>query len=229
MKKYLLKLFVVFGLSVGLVSTAAANFISFNGTQVSALDLNGQYSSFQEFYGYNTRKPWSSNTGFELNDTVVMFLAELNGEYGLFATFSRSANGNGGGAGSLYASISSSSGSATFADDPDEINDPASNAAELAALNGSGLNFRWNGDKTDGFIFSELNLPTWNVQTSFTNTVNIDGLVFLSFGDGTKASATSTDLYAIGSNFEVSRAISTPATIGLFMGFLAFSLVRRKA
>lgn len=67
---------------------AHAGFISWNGNAVEALDLNGDFTSFEEFYDYDNAFQWSSNTGLEEADTIVMFLAELGGELAIFSTIS---------------------------------------------------------------------------------------------------------------------------------------------
>lgn len=171
-----------------------AAMISWNGNSIEALDLNSSYSSFQEFYDYDNTFQWSSNTGLELVDTIVMFVAELNGEFGIFSTIS---SPTGGSQGSVTFNYGASAGSMLFIDDPDEN------------VNGTDVNFIYGQNKSDGFIYSRLGDFNWTFAPSFFNQSNIEGIRFVSFSGGEFANAQYSDLISLDEVLVVSNEINS--------------------
>ena len=170
--------------------SAQAGFLSWNGNSIEALNLNGNYSSFEEFYDYNSSFKWSSNTGLEEVDTVVMFVAELNNEYGIFSTIS---SPTGGSAGQLSFDFSATAGSILFLDDPDE------------SIDSSGVSFVYAANRSDGFIYGGLGDFDWSFIPTFFNAQNIDGLKFISFDNGSVSSATYSSLLSLDDSFVLSN------------------------
>lgn len=214
----ILKQILAAGFALAMAHTANASLISVNGTTVEALDLNGSYSSFLDFYDYNTANRFTSNTGLEQSDSIVMFFAELNNEFGLFTLVS----GPIGGRGSASLSIRGSDGSVSFVDDPDESSNPL-------------ISWSYDRNRGDGLIYSGLTGDSWILGFEFSNLTNILGLEFLTFEDGIFSEATSalsdneTSYTAIYSSRAVTQ-VSEPSMLGLTGVFLiALSLLRRKA
>jgi len=199
--------------------SAQAGFLSWNGNSIEALDLNGNYSSFEEFYDYNSSFKWSSNTGLEESDTIVMFVAELNNEYGIFSTISSPIGGS---AGQLSFDFSATAGSMLFLDDPDE------------SLDSSGVNFIYAANRSDGFIYGGLGDFDWSFIPTFFNAQNIDGLKFISFDNGSVSSATYSGLLSLDDSFELSNqqlptasnTVSEPGTLLLLLLGCASLLAR---
>lgn len=200
-----------------------AGFMSWNGNAIEALDLNGDFASFEEFYDYDSTFQWSSNTGLEEADTIVMFLAELGGELAIFSTISSPQGGSRGQVGFDY---TATAGDMLFLDDPDE------------SVNSAGINFKYGSDKSDGFIYSGLGDFDWSFVPSFFNASNVDGIKFVSFNDGEFNSASYSSLFSLDeplvvSNVElssgnVSNSVSAPGTVLLMLLGLTSLLVSRK-
>lgn len=203
-KTPVLVLFTLLLLSVASFSSKAA-LVTFNGQNVGVLDLNGQVNTFNEFYDYNSNDAIvSANTGLEIANRVVMFVAELNGEYGIFTIANKFDSG--GINGHLKSTITSTSGSVLFTDDPQEY-----------GLNS--LTFFWAGKFTDGFVFSNFDSSfTFNqVLKSFKG---IDGLQFVDFTDGTLQSAEYSDLLALSTGFTVQVDVNAPSAALIFFACL---------
>lgn len=217
------KNFLVKSLAITTVVVASmganAGLLSLNGTEVKALDLNGTVSSFEEFYDYNGANTWSSNTGLEIANTVVLFTAELNNEYAIFATISAF---DGGSKGSLLVSYLASNGSMLFVDDPDEL------------VGTTGISFAYAANRNDGFIFAGLDDSSWNFDLSLNNASNVTGVNYISFTDGSLTGAKESSSLAIGTNISIANttssavAVSAPATAALFLLGLGFIGLRRR-
>ena len=187
-----------------------AGFLSWNSNPLEALDLNGKYSSFEEFYDYNRAFRWSSNMGLEEADVILMFVAELDNEYGVFSTISSPVGGS---AGKVRLDFSASAGSMLFFDDPDESTD------------NSGINFRYASNRNDGFIYGGLGEFDWSFTTMFSGAENIDGLKFITFNGGNLNAATYSNLFSIDEPLTISNqrlptasnSVSEPGTLLLML------------
>lgn len=217
-------------IGLGLMSgNAAAGLITFNGSEVKALDLNdpelnwgGKTPSFINFYNYDDSED-SGDTGLEETNTIIMFLAELDGEYAVF-TIANKHNGGGTG-GRLVSRISGSSGEVVFRDDLEDF----------VVEDGIAYKFVFSGDKTDGFIF-KIDEPakfTFNQVITAPNEVDqaaglAGGVKVISFDDGTFASKKYSDSVAAFGTFSFVRAVNAPSTMLLLSLFSIVLLVRSK-
>ena len=211
-KAPVLVLFTLLLMSVASFSTKAA-LVTFNGQNVGVLDLTGQVNTFSEFYQYNSKSAAvSANTGLEVVNRVVMFVAQLNGEYGIFTIANKF---NAGGAnGHLKSTITSTSGSVLFTDDPQEY-----------GVNS--LTFYWAGKFTDGFVFSNFD-GNFTFNQELKSFKGIDGLQFVNFTDGTLQSAEYSDLLALSTGFTVQVDVNAPSVALLFFaGLLGFFRFKR--
>lgn len=213
-----LKQILAAGFAFAMAHSANASIISVNGTEVEALDLNGSYKSFLDFYDYNTVNRFTSNTGLEQADSIVMFFAELNNEFSFFTLVS----GPLGGRGAATADISGTEGTLSFVDDP-------------ADQTGNQVNWTYDQRRGDGLIYSGLSNGSWLLNTSFSQLTNIDSFEVLTFSGGDFANATSalsgndTEYTAISSGSSIVQ-VSEPSTLA-FVGalLLSVSLIRRRA
>lgn len=215
-------LFSLFAWSIG----ANAGLLTFNGVEVTALDLNGQVSSFEEFYDYNNSKKWSSNMGLEQSDTVILFTAELNNEFAIFSAFGK--YGAGKKTGALFVSYVASSGSMLFMDDPDEL------------VGTNGISYVFTNYRNDGFIYGGLDDSFWSFDLSLTDARNLKGVKYISFADGLLGNASYSELLTLGSTFSVSNTaisltnannvnlVSAPSTVVLFMFGLGIITLRKR-
>lgn len=202
------------GMSLLLASLSAnASLLTFNGNTVNALDLNGTSTSFEEFYNYSKS---SSNTGLEVVNTVVMFIAELNDEYAIFTTANKY---NAGGAiGKLAVDLTVTSGGVSFTDDPVEAS-------------GLSMMFNYAAKLSDGFIFSGMDTDFTYSQSMFSKK-GLVGVQFVDFADGTLASASYSSVMAVTDSFTITGSspaavVSSPSALALILLGLA-AIVRRK-
>ncbi|MDP5030970.1 hypothetical protein [Paraglaciecola sp.] len=225
LKQFLRKYSALMGLFACSFSSHAG-LLTFNGAEVSALNLTGHYSSFAEFYDYNSSKRWSSNTGLEQNDTVILFTAELNDEFAIFATISKFGTGKAGG---LFVSYVGSAGAMLFTNDPDDLVSP------------SGISYNYFKRRNDGFIYGDLDDSLWTFDLSLSEARNLSGVRYISFADGTLGNASASELLAIGTGFSIThtsanivpdaKATVVDAPASLAISVLALSLMcmsRRK-
>lgn len=192
----------VAAIAISMVSiTANAGIIKFNGGEVNALDLNGVAPSFIDFYELRND---SAHTGLEMDSTIIMFLAELNGVYAVY-TIANKADSNGA-SGLFKTIISASSGMVELLDDPEDLSI------------GNLLKFDYAPKKTDGFIFKiEAEEFEFTQTISSPNeryaAVGVAGVRFIDFEDGTLGSASySQELIAFG-DFSITRTVSAPSTL----------------
>lgn len=196
---------------LAIAHTANAAIITVNGTTIEALDLNGSYTSVLDFYDYNTVNRFTSNTGLEQSDSIVMFFAELNNEFSFFTLVS----GPFGARGAATVNISGTEGTLSFVDDP----------ADQVGI----TQVVWSYDQRrgDGLIYSDLSDGSWALSVDFSQLTNIDSFEVLTFSDGGLASVASV-MSSNETDYTFTR-VSEPSTLG-FAGaiLLAVSLIRRR-
>ncbi|MDO6712199.1 PEP-CTERM sorting domain-containing protein [Aliiglaciecola sp. 2_MG-2023] len=212
-----LGLSILCGVSMLFASVSAnASLLTFNGQSINALDLDGVSSSFEEFYDY---RMVSANTGLEVVDTVVMYVAELAGEYAIFTTANKF--GSGGVNGNLSVDITATSGAVTFTDDPKEM----PSAFEMM--------FQWAGNLTDGYIYSGMD-SVFTFSAAMSSLKGINGVQFVDFLDGSFDSASYSNVMDIDGDFVISASASDSASavpepsIILLLSLGLLSLFRRK-
>lgn len=211
MKLNLLLKSVVFFSMLTVSSQTFATLITFNGDEVNALDLNGISGSFEDFYNYDKS---SAHTGFEIANAIIMFIAELNGEYGIFTIVNE--YGTTGVNGHLNVNVNSSSGEVIFNDDP----------AEYSATGNT--TYYWAGHLTDGFIFSNFD-DEFTFSQTLSSKYGVDGLYFINFTDGTVSSQEYSDIINLDSttSFAIEVAnVSAPLTFSLMLIGASFVLMR---
>lgn len=152
--------------------SANAALISVNDGQATAqtLDLNGQSTSFLDFYNFDNGVIASSNTGLEIAGQLTVFIAELETqpgftELGIFAV----TRGIGGEAG-LNIDLSSTLGMLSFVEESYEQNSANS------------LAFKYYKKRGDGFIFSGISAAeNFSLTFSFSNLLSISQYSVIDF------------------------------------------------
>lgn len=188
------------GIMMLAATSASATLITANGNAAAALSLS---ESFESFYSLGIGNTYSANTGLEIANTAVAFLAESAGDLGLFVIFSDF----GGLAGSVNLDVFGTSGAVSFTDDPAET------------VVGTNLVFNYAKDKTDGFIFSGMTGAEWSVDVIFNSLVGVNSLTFLTFD----AAGNDSVLFET-SNPSSLNVQASPVSAPL-MGFLTIALI----
>ena len=183
--------------SLGVSLSANAALVSVNGSSVEALNLNSGYASFEDFYDYNSSNRFSSNTGLEVPNTLVMFVAELDNEFGIFGIVS---DFSGGSAGALNLGVSGTSGNLTFVEDPSDT------------VTASEVSFEYGADRTDGFIYSAFSSDIWTVNFDILESNGIAGIQFINFIVGELGNASYSPLLGLDETIQIASA-TTPSSV----------------
>lgn len=221
---------------VGVVSSASAALITVNEQSIQAYDIQNDRnaSSFAEFYNYQGNivddgilLPYSSNTGFEIPNQIVMMLVKNETNFGLIGLIS----GRGGIGGGVTMNYQSSHLLSAFIDDPDEIK----NGGHVTT---SEVKWRYFKNRGDGFIFSGFNSSAWDIVTSFKDfSPNIKGgITVLSFDENNRATSLMFDrndnlrFSSANQILSVASVINAPGTVGLFLltSFVFLLQLKRK-
>lgn len=185
-------------------STANAGFIV-NGNSVGVLSLT---ESFEDFYNYDG----SSNTGLELNNSVVLFIAEYLGEFALFGLVDGTAatgDFTGGRLGIEITENISSIGSLLVIDEPADL--------KTQTTNQYSFDFRWGSQFNDGFVLALMKTESFELDLDMVFSPNLSSAKFIDFG-GTEPS-----LIDLGSESTISR-VSAPGHL-IILAFTVFVLV----
>lgn len=214
------------------VSTSNAALITVNSQSVSAydLDIDSNASTFDEFYNYmgdiaddGTFLPFSSNTGFEVQNQIVLMLIKQSENYGLIGMIS----GRGGKGGGVTMNFSASEALSTFIDDPDEYNNGG-------YYNSSEVKWRYFKNRSDGFVFSGLDSDSWTIDTVFSNFSSslMADIQVLSFDKENNPSVMTFDrneLLTFTKSPEIlSATISAPSAFGLFIASFGVLLIAKR-
>lgn len=192
-------------------STANATLILNNN---DSLEI-GEFSineTFYDFYGYSENIPDSSNTGFELVNTVVFLIANFNNELALIGTFGSFVSAGDDDGGRLALTFSNEGfGDLLFVDDK----------KDTQTVNGNDLtiNFQYIKNRTDGFIFGLGDGTNVALNLSLSDLEGIDEIIFLNDGSNP---------YRLGNNFSLSSTkVSEPSALALMLLGMGLLLSRK--
>ena len=204
--KFLNTLLISLVMLTSSISTVNATLIQVNDNlEVEALTLT---ESFINFYDYNTNK-WSSNTGYEQNNTIVMFFAEYNNELALFTLADSFGQGSAGTATIAINNINDF-GTILFKDDAGD------------ATTSNGVAWKWSAGKNDGFIFTLNNPSDFYLDIQFSNLSGVGkGIKFLSFSDQNSPTE-----HEMKSNL-TAKKVPEPSTLAIF-GLALIGLASRQ-
>ncbi len=149
------------------VLSAYANVIKLNDTiKLNPLSLAQNSGGFIDFYNYQKH---SSRTGYEIDNTFVMFLVEYQSDLALFA-FTGSRGNDTKGTANFRINHLDQFGRILFKDD----------SADKSVSNG--INWKWNKKKNDGLIYQLNSNSDFDLDLSIFNSTGLDnGYQFLSF------------------------------------------------
>ncbi|GAA0812984.1 PEP-CTERM sorting domain-containing protein [Colwellia sp. D2M02] len=185
-----------------------------NNIALGALNLD---QGFTDFYGYGSNIRYSSNTGYEANNALVMFFAEYNNNLALFV-LADSANSTGKGKAKFSVNNLNDFGNIIFKDDTSDTNIT------------NGIKWAWASKRNDGLVF-QLNDPNnFNLDIAITNTQGLgQGFKFLSFDASNQVTSHNfTQANSLG-EFNIAT-IPEPTTIAvLALALFALAASRRKA
>lgn len=210
-------LIVLFILGACASSSVHASFI-LNGTStIEELDLS---ESVIDFYDYNSLSaPFSSNTGFEINDVFVFLLAEFGGSYYLVGTTDGTVATSDTSNGRVNINLTDNlgtSGGVIFVDD--------SNDTQVSSINSIFIDFIFGTDANDGFIYDLGDGSNVSLSASLGLTRGVTDAVFLDFsGSGTPLVIDITD------SFELRSAVSVSSPpMFLLLSLTILTLICRK-
>lgn len=204
-------------------STNAGLFTLNDTTNVGSLSLS---ESFSSFYRYGSPNNASANTGYEEENTVVMFLAEFEDELALITLID--AIGPSHSARRVKMALSNFNASDIV------LVDDSGESTEF------GFKWRWFSCCTDGMVYKITNKNSFDIDIDFYDVVCLSQFMFLSFTDGVSeaeenniASSFSIQAMAMPTAFTLQAiAISEPAVFLLFLfslaGLVIYNLVTKR-
>ncbi len=213
--KLFTSLALVLALTVSVFNHANASAIKLNGSiELGALTLD---TSFTDFYGYGSNTVYSSNTGYEKNNALVMFFAQYEENLALFV-LADSANSWGAGNADFTINNLANFGDIIFKDDPSEVNIT------------NGVSWKWASKRNDGLIFQLKDPENFNLDIALTNVSGLDqGYQFLSFDENQNVTTHKYEHWQTGGKFNVA-AIPEPTTIAILaLALFGLAAARRKA
>lgn len=217
-------------ISLSSITPAAnASFIVNGNTGIESISLN---QSFESFYDRGGSADFSSNTGFEKNDSIVLMIAEYLGDYALIGLVDSNISYGDETEGRVDLSLSDFSpliGSLLFVDDP----------IEDVTFNSTGFNasFRWTDDYNDGFIYQLGDEMAVTIDIFLDNFTGITSTRFIDFSNNSVSvldlgSPSSTNEILIRNDLSLNNNVveaSAPASLLLLaLSLFGICLLRRR-
>lgn len=204
------------------INSANATLIVNNTYEVEALELT---EDFESFYARSEGNLYSSNTGLEILDSIVLFFAEYQGVTSLFGLLDLgTANSSKAELDLTIDDNSSAGGALIFLDDFDQEVAIASGPNELF------VNFVWGKDpsRNDGFIYGIEDEGSFDIDLlfEFINGTPSD-VVFLSFDDESNPAAISLNDFNGVNVKSGATSVSAPGSSGVILLALIFLVARR--
>jgi|OM-RGC.v1.013257698 hypothetical protein len=199
--------------------SAKAAFIVDGYQSVGVLSIN---ESFESFYSYNSPVGGSSNTGYEINDTVVMFLVEFGNSYALVGLVDGTIATGDTTNGLMFLTLNDLAGPLGALIVSDDIAD-----SDIQGPNTIKFTFGFAAEKNDGFVYSLGSADNVDLTVAFQYVRGLSDAVFLSFEDGLVS-----DQIVLGNSATIqgsapSVSVHSPSIIGLFALGILFVVSRK--
>lgn len=212
------------------ISNANAAMILNNSQVVQAITIT---ESFRSFYDYNNGSRFASDTGLEVEDSFVFFLAQFNGQSALFGLLDGTNNGDDVLFDVALSDSSASLGNLILKDDPTSDSFSSSSPGNWLFE----YNMRDRPGRGDGFVYllGDGDYTSLDVSSLF-NSGSARGAYFVSSENGNNEfidlgmSLTSLQfsLDSVDDSLQ-SVEVASPSTIGLFsLALLIFAVRKRR-
>lgn len=175
MRRFISKVSLLASLCVVSFFTKAA-FIVDGTHSVNALSIN---ETFESFYSYSSPVGGSSNTGYEINDSVVLFLVEYANSYALIGLVDGTSTTGDTTDGLMFLTLQDLTGSLNSLLVSDDIND-----ASVQNPSTIKFTFGFGPGKNDGFVYSLGSGSNVDIFLGYQYVRGLSEAVFLSFDDG---------------------------------------------
>ncbi|WP_218310232.1 hypothetical protein [Alteromonas antoniana] len=201
-------------LAASVAFSSQAALITVNGTSLNVDAVNINEISASSFNNLYSNSQFSANTGWEIANEMITFIAEFNNQFAIYSIFSDRFDANTGTAGSLTFSATGA-GVMMFRDDPGET------------TLGDTVLYNWAADRTDGLIWGTFSAESINTTHTFADVVGLNGITVYSFdANNTPFIAGTFDFIDDGAVIRYS-SVSTPATLGMLTLALCAIWLRR--
>lgn len=169
------KIFALIALVTSCVCAAPASAaLIINGSQsVNALTIS---ETFESFYAYSTTVGGSSSTGYEINDTVTLFVVENSGQYALVGLVDGTSETGDTTGGLMFLTLEEMFSSLNTLIVSDDLAD-----SEEQTPNKLKFTFGFGAGKNDGFVYSLGTGSNVDILLGFQYVRDISDAVFLSF------------------------------------------------
>ena len=200
-------------LTLVLFSTGAnARFILNNNTSVDALVIS---ESFVDFYNRGGSVAYSSQTGFEKNNNLVLFLAQYLGNFALIGLVDGTSDVGDNTGGSLTLGMNDSStfsGMFSFIDDPSESRNVGGRDSQIF--------FEWQDERNDGFIYTIDNTGNVSLNVVLQSFIGITGVTFINFENNDSSEIEFSDLNR---QFTISSptAVASPSSFMILVSMVS--------
>tara|TARA_Y100000296_G_C5175620_1_gene259879 strand:+ start:246 stop:938 length:693 start_codon:yes stop_codon:yes gene_type:complete len=212
------------------ISSANAAMILNNTQEVEAISIT---ESFRSFYDYNNGSRFASDTGLEVEDSFVFFLAQFNGQSALFGLLDGTNNGDDVLFDVALSDSSNSLGNLIFKDDPTSDSFSSSSPGNWLFE----YNMRDRPGRGDGFVYllGDGGYTSLDVSSVF-NSGSARGAYFVSFENGNSEyidlgmSLTSLQFSLNSVDTLQSVEVASPSTLGLFsLALMIFAIRKRRS
>lgn len=174
-----------------------------------------------DFYDYRFG---SSNTGLEMDESIVLFLTSFNAKTYLFGLFDSRTSQTRGKLDLIFDENSTTDGMFTLVDEQNEFDDSIVNGNTRSFI------FRWGNNYSDGFVYELGGDLGTDITLNFGGFVGLDSYTFLTFDELGDSSALLTERGVSEFSLNITHKVSEPSIFLFFsMALVGFCLSSRRA